>query len=155
MKQKRLLLGNTQISGIGSASPISEPLNQPQDDDDASSAAIFEFYAERTGNPVRASDRQTLAQLCSYPEHVVKAGILLSLLRSRSRINSLKYCVGAIEECAQQKAGEEYFNYLLGQCERRSRQVQPGLPGVGAEVAEGNFASEEEAGARRAGGEGR
>jgi hypothetical protein len=142
-------------SGVGAASPYSEHLSQPDDDDNASSSALLDFYSEQTGNAVRASDRRTAAELSRHPEHVAKAGIVLSLLRARSRINSLKYCVGAVEECAENRAGEEYLRYLLGQLERKRRQVQPGLPGVEAEVAEGNFVGCDEPGVeRKAGGGG-
>lgn len=143
-------------SGIGPASPYSEHHSQPDDDDTSSSAAILEFYAEQTGNPLRASDRRALAEISHHPEHIIKAGILLSMLRVRTRVNSLKYCLGAVAECAEGKVGEDYLKYLAGKLELRRRHVQPSMPGVGAEVTEVDFSpGDAEAEALRANGEGR
>lgn len=150
-------------SGIQSASPYSEHLSQPDDDEDtSSSAAILDFYVEVIGNDVRDSDRRVAAALSHHPLHHVQLGIVVSAYRAktrasgRTRINSLAYCVGAVDEMVEGNASEDYLTYVLGKWEELRRQAQPALPGVGADVTEGNFEAEEDAaGSRRANGEGR
>jgi len=60
-------------------------------------------YAKWTGNQVRENDWQTVRLALCYTPTAIKAGILMSILRTKTRVNSFKDCLGAIDEVA--KAG--------------------------------------------------
>jgi hypothetical protein len=128
----------SENSDHGAARPFND-LDLDQDDDDSSSAAVFAFYSRHTGNFVNANDRQAYRAVAHLPERVIYAGILLSLLRAKRHVNSLKYCLGAIREAADMRPSAEYVNFLASELARKQAQVQPNLPGVGAPVVEADF----------------
>jgi hypothetical protein len=85
---------------------------------------IISHYEALTGNKASAADRQTLSEMQNqHPDHN-RVGILLSVLRSKSRINSLRYCLGAIEEAAQMPPAQarEYIGYLRQKVDQRKSQ---------------------------------
>jgi hypothetical protein len=87
------------------------------DDDDG----IISLYESLTGNHATAADRQILTDLHQqHPDHI-RVGILLSVLRSKKRINSLRYCIGAIEEAAQMSPQQtrDYLGYLRQKADQR------------------------------------
>lgn len=93
--------------------------------DDKTDEDIISLYEKLTTRKFSASDKQTLAELRQQhePNHI-RVGILLSVLRANKRINSLKYCVGAIGEAASlspQKA-EEYLRYLRNKMQRTEKE---------------------------------
>ena len=81
---------------------------------------LMAYYAKWTDNPIRQNDWQALKAAFGYSPLAVKAGILMSILRTKTRVNSFKYCLGAIDEVA--KAGvvnsEEYVRYLEQKIEK-------------------------------------
>ena len=64
---------------------------------------LLAYYAKWTGNPIRESDWQAMRFALFYTPAAIKAGILMSILRTKTKVNSFKYCLGAIDEVA--KAG--------------------------------------------------
>jgi len=64
---------------------------------------LLSYYAKWTDNPIRESDWKALRAVFGYSPTAIKAGILMSILRTKTKVNSFKYCLGAIEEVA--KAG--------------------------------------------------
>jgi hypothetical protein len=76
--------------------------------------ALLAYYTKWTGNQVLERDWQAMRLALSYTPIAVKAGILMSILRTKTRVNSFKYCLGAIDEVA--KAGiissTDYVRYL-------------------------------------------
>jgi len=81
---------------------------------------VLTFYTERTGNQVKARDREAYAQgndehpgVAGLPEPVIKWGIMQSVLLCRSRVNSFSYCLGAIHEAAEVGVSEEVMRHVL------------------------------------------
>ncbi len=74
----------------------------------------LEFYSSVTGNPIRESDRQLCQELLKNGLAPFKVGVLLSVARCKTHVNSLRYCAGAIEEAAQhpQAGSDSYIRYL-------------------------------------------
>jgi hypothetical protein len=64
---------------------------------------LLAYYAKWTGNQIRENDWQAMRVALSYAPTAIKAGILMSILRTKTKVNSFKYCLGAIDEVA--KAG--------------------------------------------------
>jgi len=79
------------VEGISTSSVLQRP------------EELLAYYSKWTDNPVRESDWQTMRLALSYTPAAIKAGILMSILRTKTKVNSFKYCLGAIEEVA--KAG--------------------------------------------------
>jgi hypothetical protein len=82
------------IDDVGATS-TSSVLERPEE--------LLTYYAKWTGNQVRENDWQAIRLALSYTPTAIKAGILMSILRTKTRVNSFKYCLGAIDEVA--KAG--------------------------------------------------
>jgi len=101
---------------------------------------VLQFYTAYTGTPAKQRDRITFAALAHYPVHVLKSGILISVMRFNDRwqgkkhINSLRYCVGGIEECSDPDVGPAYTEHLINHWRRYFGQ--PTLPGVGADLVD-------------------
>lgn len=87
------------------------------DYDEAKTDEVLIFYQLQTGNRVTRKDREALAEVAHLAPHVVKAGVLLSLMRAKKKINSFRYCLGAIEEMAESGAGSDYLDFLLSKLE--------------------------------------
>jgi hypothetical protein len=87
-------LTDQMIDDVGVTS-TSSVLERPEE--------LLAYYAKWTGNQIRESDWQTIRLALSYTPTAIKAGILMSILRTKTKVNSFKYCLGAIDEVA--KAG--------------------------------------------------
>lgn len=110
------------------------PAVLPSGEDDRKTA-LLNFYVELTGNPVKAADWNTLSEIAHCSDAIIKAGIREAVLRCKTRVNSLKYCVRPILELAQLGPDTETLDYLESKPRaRRLDAVQPNLPGVGAEL---------------------
>jgi predicted DNA binding CopG/RHH family protein len=77
------------------------------------------IYRRLTGNRVRQSDKDAAAEIATIAPAFIESGIIMSMLRAAaksppSRVNSFRYCLGAIEEaCQQQKTTiDSYVIYL-------------------------------------------
>lgn len=92
-----------------------QPEKRKSFDDADETLSFFEKWTKRKASK---KDRETLADLQSSGKsaNLIKIGILISVERSKSPINSLAYCVGAIEESADKmpdsKTHESYLFYL-------------------------------------------
>ena len=113
---------------------------------------LLNFYCEATGNRLKSADKAVYRErLASLAPYIVKIGIITSVIRSKTRINSLNYCVGAIEEIAEVGTPENHlalmirsvrevpmYADMLGPQRRenllRAFALQPMLPGIGADV---------------------
>lgn len=76
------------------------------------------FYQKVTGNRWRKEDQDALKEVSQFAPHIIKAGIALSKMRAKVKINSFKYCHGAIHEAAQGNASEDYLQYLVWKLKR-------------------------------------
>jgi hypothetical protein len=90
-------------------------INDLIDLDDTLNDDISIFYQKWTRNKFTDKDKKTLEEIQHLAPHVIKSGIVISVVRSKNKINSLKYCVGAIEESATTGVGPEYLEYLVRQ----------------------------------------
>jgi hypothetical protein len=107
------------------------PVLQPEERKEAEALA---FYAKTTGNQVKERDRDAYREVADLPLHSFRAGVMQSVLLCRTRVNSLKYCLGAIREAAEAGMSEEIVNYLQSSFGKRLQQVkasrdQETLPG--------------------------
>ena len=87
--------------------PEGRPPDQP-----AKRHEILGYYSLLTGNQIRQNDRDCLETLLNVPTYVIRAGIAQSILRCNTRINSLRYCVGAIEEIRESGVDRSFAVYL-------------------------------------------
>jgi hypothetical protein len=160
-----------------------DDLDDPRSDDDVSSSSnllrdsgqlvnqtekrareIFAFYTARTGRKVRQSDREayfkgnkTLPGVSELPDHVIKFGIMQSVLLCKGVVNSFSYCLGAIIEAHEAGITSESVEHLqrtfsvrmelrsnpemeqdefLNKLRRAAAGQQPNLPGAGADLKE-------------------
>jgi hypothetical protein len=115
---------------------------------------LLAFYCEATGNRLKSADKAVYRErLASLAPYIVKIGIITSVIRSKQQINSLNYCVGAIEEIAETGTPETHlalmmrsvtevpmYADMLGPRRRenllRAFALQPLLPGMGGELTE-------------------
>jgi hypothetical protein len=74
------------------------------------------FYQKWSGNRATEKDRQAYKEVAHLNANVIKAGILTSIMRAKQKINSFRYCIGAIQEIAEAGIGSEneYLRYLMG-----------------------------------------
>lgn len=83
-------------------------------------AAVVALYERATNNHFREGDRVVLRELKAAAP-VIKAGIALSAIRAReagTKINSFKYCRGAIEEMSEPNVLPSYLEYILNKFEQ-------------------------------------
>lgn len=97
------------------------PVLQPAERKEAEALA---FYAKTTGNQVKERDRDAYREVADLPEHFFRAGVMQSILLCRTRVNSLKYCLGAIKEAAEAGMSKELVDYLNADFERRRRKMR-------------------------------
>lgn len=90
-----------------------ETAYQYDDLDNALNDDIINFYEKLTKNKWKEADTESLREVEHYAPHILKAGVVLSLHRVKTRINSFRYCVNAIHESAEAKPGPDYLQYLL------------------------------------------
>jgi hypothetical protein len=69
-------------------------------DEDKETDEIIIFYQKWTGNKMKSKDRTAREGVKMFSDEVCKIGILMAILRAKSKINSLQYCVPVIEEIA-------------------------------------------------------
>ena len=74
---------------------------------------ILAYYSLLTGNPLKQNDRDFLETILDLPMAAIKGGIAQSLLRCKMRINSLRYCEGAIEEIFEHRGADSSFSIYL------------------------------------------
>lgn len=87
-----LVDGNRQVAA----------LTAPIDKDDLIDDAIVSHYEKWTGNRFGSdSDLKAYRSVQHYHPLVIQAGVLLSVWRTKTRVNSFAYCVGAISEVAE------------------------------------------------------
>ncbi len=69
-------------------------------DEDRETDEIIIFYQKWTGNKIKSKDRTAREGVKMFSDEVCKIGILMAILRAKSKINSFQYCVPVIEEIA-------------------------------------------------------
>lgn len=72
---------------------------------------ILIFYHRWTGNRITPKDKDARETVRRFSDDVCKIGIAISIYRAKAKINSFKYCIGAIEEAAATPL-ENTGNYL-------------------------------------------
>lgn len=134
-----------------------------QESPDAKRRELLAYYSLLTGNQLKQNDRDFLETILDVPIAAIKGGIAQSLLRCQTRINSLRYCAGAIEEIFEARGADSSFSIYLetvlaregkwnssltpidqramqATVRRYSRsqdeQSQPTLPGAGADLVQ-------------------
>lgn len=90
-------------------------INDLDDLDDIKTDDALIFYRRWTKNQLTDKDREAYEEVRHLAPHVIKSGILVSVVRSKSKIRSFRYCLGAILETAESNPSESYFEYLLEQ----------------------------------------
>src|ERR1700694_2492695 len=98
------------------------PVLQPEEQKEAEMLA---FYRRTTGNPVKERDREAFREVAKLAVHLIRAGIMRAVLRCPTRVNSLRYCIGAIQEAARSEMGKEIVAFLEGTFDRRLQHVRP------------------------------
>jgi hypothetical protein len=68
--------------------------------DEKQSDEVLIYYRKVTGNRVTKKDEEARAEAKGFSTEACKIGILTSVLRAPVKINSFRYCLGAIEEVA-------------------------------------------------------
>lgn len=68
----------------------------------------LEFYAAKTGNGIKPKDRHAyehghdeLPGVSTLPAHVIRFGIMMSILKCKKKIYVFAYCLGAIHQAAE------------------------------------------------------
>jgi len=119
---------------------------------------ILAYYTILIGNPIRQNDLDFLETILNLPTAAIRAGIAQSLLKCTTRVGSLRYCEGAIEENLEKGSAENgYAVYLetvllreglwkteltaldpaeMEKTLRRRGLTQQNLPGSGADVVD-------------------
>jgi hypothetical protein len=69
-------------------------------DEDKENDEIIIFYRKWTGNNIKPKDRTAREEVKMFSDDICKIGILMAILRAKSKINSFQYCVPVIEEIA-------------------------------------------------------
>jgi hypothetical protein len=87
---------------------LNDELDEKLDDE------VIIYYQRVTGNKVTSKDREAREEARNYTVEVCKIGILTSVLRAKVKINSFRYCLGAIEEIAAAplQGTQDYLRYL-------------------------------------------
>jgi hypothetical protein len=88
--------------------------------DDEYGVNIISYYSHWTSNEPKQSDIDALEELRQFPLIAVQCGILMSVLRAKGKINSLKYCVGAVREAAT--TPDTNLNNYLGYLEHKAAE---------------------------------
>lgn len=87
-------------------------------------AELLAFYQQRTGNPIKETDRAALREVATLPDHSIRTGIIYSVLRCPTRVNSLRYCIPAIKEVAQSGMSEDASAYLEKNFDRQLSKIR-------------------------------
>jgi hypothetical protein len=87
-------------------------------EDDKETDEIIIFYQKWTGNKIKPKDRQAREEVKKFSNDICKIGILTAILRAKSKINSLQYCLPVIEEIGESIDAlptdrDTYLKYLL------------------------------------------
>jgi hypothetical protein len=80
--------------------PVNHVLNDDLDEAKETDEIIV-FYRKWTGNKIKPKDRASREEVKRFSDDICKIGILTAILRAKSKINSLGYCVPVIEEVAE------------------------------------------------------
>lgn len=105
-------------------------INESDEGDDIESSSIARFYENWTGNKWNAKDREALKELADIEPGVIQCGIMISVIRRAmaadgQKINSFRYCFGAIRETAAAGIGDPatYMKSLRRYAEKE--KIQP------------------------------
>ncbi len=76
---------------------------------------VLIFYRKWTGNKISKKDRDARETVRKFSDDDCKIGIATSVFRATAKINSFKYCIGAIQEAAASpiKDRREYLNHVV------------------------------------------
>jgi hypothetical protein len=72
---------------------------------------VLIFYRKWTGNKISKKDKDARETVRKFDDGICKIGIAISIYRTKTKINSFRYCIGAIEEAAETPI-ENTMNYL-------------------------------------------
>lgn len=119
---------------------------------------ILAYYSLLIGNPIKQNDLDFLETILHLPSAAIRGGIAQSLLRCTAKINSLRYCAGAIDEIVEKGGAENGYsvyletvllreglwNHQLTPLDARQMEAtlrrrglsQPQLPGSGGDLVE-------------------
>lgn len=134
--------------------PDAQPVENADNEAQAKENYVLNFYCEATGARLRETDKAVYREsLANLAPHIITIGIVNSVIRNAfsnnpGRINSLKYCLGAIDEAAAHGSQQGMMEMLKWSIDkrptyrdslppivrdnlRRAFAVQPMLPGTG------------------------
>jgi len=107
------------------------------DGDENRETLLLQFYRDKTGNMVKERDRDALREVLHFSDTAIKGGILCSILRCPTKINSLRYCLNAVGEVSDAGISSDIVWILSSKLDKkRAFEAQSNLPGVGATVAQ-------------------
>lgn len=83
-------------------------------DDSSEIDDIVSLYRNLTGNKWTDADRQALSEIQGVPAMRIMVGVALSVARAKTRVNSFRYCHGAIAEAADSPVADvqQYLAYV-------------------------------------------
>jgi hypothetical protein len=75
---------------------------------------VLIFYHKWTGNKITQKDKDARETVRKFDDGICKIGIAISIYRAKTKINSFRYCVGAIEEQVETpiENTQNYLKYL-------------------------------------------
>ncbi len=84
-------------------------------EDDKETDDVLIFYRKWTGNKISKKDKDARETARKFSDDDCKIGIATSVFRATAKINSFKYCIGAIEEAAASpiKDRQEYLKHVV------------------------------------------
>jgi hypothetical protein len=119
-KEENVSLSSSSAKAKSATGALPLQLPRPTEED-GKTERILTVYSAVTGNPIRESDRAAYTEIAKYSELAIEAGIRRSVIHCPTRVNSLKYCIGAIVELSEAEtiAGSDYLSHLISSCERK------------------------------------
>jgi hypothetical protein len=92
--------------------------------DDIINREVVSLYEELTGNKFTDADRRFLEEIKNIPPDRQKIGIALSVARAKNKINSFRYCFGAIQEAAESTSDlTGYLEYVRSKIARKQQRT--------------------------------
>jgi hypothetical protein len=93
-----------------------------EDKDENKTDEVLIYYRKVTGNRVTKKDEEARQEARGFSIEACKIGILTSVLRAPVKINSFRYCLGAIEEAASAPIHEpgQYMTFLEESLRRKN-----------------------------------
>jgi hypothetical protein len=110
--------------------PHRSDLDESDDLIDDKLSLIIQFFEKWTGTKIK--DKEKFKYSYEGIRHldikIIEIGILLSVFRSKTKINSLNYCLNTIQEAAEAKIGnpDDYIKNIIKHLEKKNKNTVKG-----------------------------